>query len=201
MDKLTREDLMTLEEYAKKRPEFRANVLQHKKPRKLLLGEHAALYFEDRLTMQYQIQEMLRVERIFEEQGIMDELNAYNPLIPDGSNLKATFMIEYSDPDVRKRELEKMIGIEDKVWVKVDGFEKIKSGLKRMALTRCTRLQMKIWTVKTRKRHLPCIFCVSSLILTWYSQPNREKVCQSALTIRHIMLPWNRYPPNRSRRW
>ena len=125
MDKLTREDLMTLEEYAKKRPEFRANVLQHKKPRKLLLGEHAALYFEDRLTMQYQIQEMLRVERIFEEQGIMDELNAYNPLIPDGSNLKATFMIEYSDPDVRKRELEKMIGIEDKVWVKVDGFDKV----------------------------------------------------------------------------
>jgi len=125
MKKLTRNDLMTLEEYAKQRPAFRAQVLDHKKPRKISLGDHATLYFEDRLTMQYQIQEMLRVERIFEEEGIMEELNAYNPLIPDGQNLKATFMIEYPDPDERKQALEKMIGIEDKVWVKVDDFDKV----------------------------------------------------------------------------
>ena len=115
MKKLTRDDLMTLEEYAKQRPAFRAQILDHKKPRKISLGDHATLYFEDRLTMQYQIQEMLRVERIFEEEGIMEELNAYNPLIPDGQNLKATFMIEYPDPDERKKALEKMIGIEDRV--------------------------------------------------------------------------------------
>ena len=125
MKKLTRDDLMTLEEYAKQRPAFRAKVLDHKKPRKISLGEHATLYFEDRLTMQYQIQEMLRVERIFEEEGIMEELNAYNPLIPDGHNLKATFMIEYPDANERKQALEKMIGIEDKVWVRVDDFDKV----------------------------------------------------------------------------
>lgn len=125
MKKLTRDDLMTLEEYAKQRPAFRAKVLDHKKPRKISLGEHATLYFEDRLTMQYQIQEMLRVERIFEEEGIIEELNAYNPLIPDGHNLKATFMIEYPDADERKQALEKLIGIEDKVWVKVDDFDKV----------------------------------------------------------------------------
>ena len=125
MNKLSREDLMTLEEYAKKRPAFRATVMEHKKPRHISLGEHCTLYFEDRLTMQYQIQEMLRVERIFEEEGIMEELNAYNPLIPDGSNLKATFMIEYPDVEQRKDALAKMIGIEDKVWIQVHGFDKV----------------------------------------------------------------------------
>ena len=125
MKKLSREDLMTLEEYAKQRPSFRAKVLEHKKPRKISLGENATLYFEDRLTMQYQIQEMLRVERIFEEEGIVEELNAYNPLIPDGHNLKATFMIEYPDPNERKQALEKMIGIEDKVWMQIDDFAKV----------------------------------------------------------------------------
>lgn len=125
MKKLTRDDLMPLEKYAKQRVDFRAQVLQHKAPRKISLGDHATLYFEDRLTMQYQIQEMLRVERIFEEEGIMEELNAYNPLIPDGSNLKATFMIEYPDANERKVSLEKMVGIEDKVWVQVNGFDKV----------------------------------------------------------------------------
>lgn len=125
MNKLTREDLMTLEEYAKQRATFRASVLEHKKPRQIALGEHCTLYFEDRLTMQYQIQEMLRIERIFEEEGINDELNAYNPLIPDGSNLKATFMIEYPDVDERKGALEKLIGIEDKVWIQVNGHDKV----------------------------------------------------------------------------
>lgn len=125
MSKLTRDDLMSLEDYAKKRPEFREKVLAHKKHRQVHLGPHATLYFEDRLTMQYQIQEMLRVERIFEEEGIMEELNAYNPLIPDGKNLKATFMIEYDDENERKAALAKMIGIEDKVWVQVNGHDKV----------------------------------------------------------------------------
>ena len=125
MEKLRHEDLMTLEEYAKKRADFRVQVMGHKKSRQVFLNEHATLYFEDRLTMQYQIQEMLRIEKIFEEKGIQDELDAYNPLIPDGSNLKATFMIEYVDVDERKVALEKLIGVEDKVWVQVDGNDKV----------------------------------------------------------------------------
>ena len=125
MSKLQRSDLMSLEEYATQRIAFRDKVMAHKKTRHIHLGEHATLYFEDRLTMQYQVQEMLRVERIFEEEGILEELKAYNPLIPDGKNLKATFMIEYADEDERREALAKMIGIEDKVWVQMDGFEKV----------------------------------------------------------------------------
>jgi len=121
MQALTRTDLFSLEEYAEKRPEFRAKVLAHKKNRYIKLGDHATLNFEDRLTIQYQIQEMLRIERIFEAAGIEDELAAYNPLIPDGSNLKATFMIEYDDVAERKQALAKLIGIEDKVWVQIEG--------------------------------------------------------------------------------
>jgi hypothetical protein len=125
MTALARQDLMSLEEYAQARPEFRATVLEHKKPRKVHLNEHVTLYFEDRLTMQYQVQEMLRIEKIFEADGIQEELDAYNPLIPDGSNFKATFMIEYDDVDERKAALASLIGIEDKVWVQVDGLEKV----------------------------------------------------------------------------
>ena len=122
---LTRADLYSLEEYAAKRAEFRAKVMEHKKHRAVHLGDHATLYFEDRLTIQYQVQEMLRVERIFESEGIVDELNSYNPLIPDGGNLKATFMLEYSDAEERRRQLAKLVGIEDKVWLKVDEFEPV----------------------------------------------------------------------------
>ncbi|MDZ7802804.1 DUF3501 family protein [Thiohalophilus sp.] len=125
MAMLTRDDLMSLEEYARERKNFRAKVLEHKKSRKVILSDHATLYFEDKLTMQYQIQEMLRVERIFEQEGIQDELDAYNPLIPDGSNLKATFMIEYEDEEERKKALAKLIGVEDKVWVQVEGQDKV----------------------------------------------------------------------------
>ena len=125
MHKLTQTDLMSLEQYAKQRKEFRSKVLEHKKHRQVQLNEHATLYFEDRLTMQYQIQEMLRIEKIFEEEGILDELNAYNPLIPDGSNLKATFMIEYDDVDERKAALAKLVGVEDKVWLQVAGCDKV----------------------------------------------------------------------------
>jgi hypothetical protein len=123
MSQLTPEDLYSLEEYAKIRGDFRARVMEHKKNRKVHVGPNATLYFEDRLTMQYQVQEMLRIERIFEQEGIAEELAAYNPLIPDGRNFKATFMVEYDDVDERRAALAKLIGIEDKVWVRVAGHD------------------------------------------------------------------------------
>ena len=125
MNKLTRDNLYSLEQYAQARPEFRARVLAHKKNRQVPIGPNATLYFEDALTIQYQIQEMLRIERIFEAEGIKDELDAYNPLIPDGSNWKATFMVEFPDVEERKRELARLIGIEDKVWAQVSGHDRV----------------------------------------------------------------------------
>jgi hypothetical protein len=125
MKKLTREELYSLEKYAEIRPEFRTRVIEHKKNRNVPIGPHATLYFEDRQTIQYQIQEMLRIERIFEGDGIQEELDVYNPLIPDGTNLKATFMIEYGDTEDRKQALAKMIGIERSVQIKVDGFDPV----------------------------------------------------------------------------
>jgi hypothetical protein len=125
MNKLTRDDLYSLEKYAQARPEFRKRVLEHKRTRQVPVGPSATLYFEDALTVQYQIQEMLRVERIFEAEGIEDELGAYNPLIPDGSNWKATFMVEIPDVEERRRELARLIGIEDKVWVQVSGHDRV----------------------------------------------------------------------------
>jgi len=125
MHKLTRKDLMSLEQYAEQRPAFRERVMAHKKNRRLDLGTNAALYFEDRLTMQYQVQEMLRIERIFESDGIRDELEAYNPLIPDGSNWKATFMIEFPDVDERQQMLERLLGVEDRVYVQVADFDRV----------------------------------------------------------------------------
>jgi hypothetical protein len=122
MQKLTRKDLYSLEQYAEQRPAFRDKVMAHKKNRRVPLGPHATLYFEDRLTIQYQVQEMLRAERIFEAAGIEEELEAYNPLIPDGGNWKATFMLEYDDVDERRAALEKLLGIEDHVWAKVAGY-------------------------------------------------------------------------------
>lgn len=119
MEKLTRKDLYSLEEYAGNRSDIRARVMAHKKNRKVHIGPVATLYFEDRQTIQYQIQEMLRVERIFEAAGIEEELQAYNPLIPDGSNWKATFMIEEPDVERRRALLASLIGIEDRVWVRV----------------------------------------------------------------------------------
>ncbi len=125
MQKLTRDDLYSLEQYAELRDEFRRKVMAHKKSRRVPLGPIATLYFEDRLTIQYQIQEMLRIERIFEAEGIQEELDTYNPLIPDGSNWKATFMIEVPDEEERRRTLARLIGIEDKLWVRVEGFEPV----------------------------------------------------------------------------
>ena len=119
MNKLTHSDLWKLEDYARERSAFRAKVIAHKKHRTVHLGAHLTLIFEDRLTVQYQVQEMLRIERIFEAAAIDEELGAYNPLIPDGANLKATLLIEYDDVEMRKRELEKLRGIEDEIALRV----------------------------------------------------------------------------------
>jgi len=118
MPRIARESLMTLEAYAKARKDFRARVLAHKRDRTIHLGEHVTLIFEDELTIRYQVQEMLRVERIFEEAGIQEELEAYDPLIPDGRNFKATMMIEYEDVEERRDALARLKGIEAKTWVR-----------------------------------------------------------------------------------
>jgi len=125
MPAITRDSLMTLEAYAKVRDEFRANVMAHKKNRSVRLGEHVTLLFEDEMTMRYQIQEMLRAERIFEQDGIQDELDAYNPLVPDGCNWKATMMIQYPDVEERRQALGRLVGIEDRVWVQVEGCPRV----------------------------------------------------------------------------
>ena len=122
---ITRDDLMSLEQYAQKRPEFRQQVLAHKKQRQVMLGPDATLYFEDRLTLLYQIQEMLRIEKVFEADGINEELEAYNPMIPSGRNFKATFMIEYTDSEVRAVQLQKLLGVEDLVWMQVADYDKV----------------------------------------------------------------------------
>ena len=121
MDKLTREDLMPLERYAADRNDFRRQVIAHKKQRNVALGSHVTLLFEDRLTVQYQVQEMLRIERIFEPEGIQGELDAYNPLVPDGGNLKATLLFEFTDPDERTQRLTQLGGIEPRVFADVAG--------------------------------------------------------------------------------
>ena len=119
MQNLTRNDLLSLEQYAVERPAMRQRVMAHKQARRVDLGDHISLFFEDRLTMQYQVQEMLRIERIFEAEGIQEELDAYNPLIPDGSNWKATMMIQYDDVEERRVALARMTGIEDLIWMRV----------------------------------------------------------------------------------
>jgi hypothetical protein len=125
MAKITADSLMPLETYVKRRGDFRAQVLAHKKNRTVYLGEHVTLLFEDELTMRYQVHEMLRAEKIFDEEGIQDELDAYNPLIPDGSNWKATMLIEYPNLEERKLMLSKLIGIEDRVWVQAKDFSRV----------------------------------------------------------------------------
>ena len=125
MEKLTRESLLGLEVYSDQRDHFRQVVMAHKENRRLPLGTNATLYFEDRLTMQYQVQEMLRIERIFEAEGIQEELDAYNPLIPDGNNWKATFMLEFPDIEERRSMLVALVGVEEKVWMQVGDSERI----------------------------------------------------------------------------
>ena len=123
--RITRESLMSLEAYAKARPEFRAKVIAHKRLRSVHIGDHVTLLFEDELTIRYQIQEMLRIEKTFEEEGIQDELDVYNPLVPDGSNFKATMLLEYEDVDERRRALAKLKGVEDRVWVHAEGCPRV----------------------------------------------------------------------------
>jgi hypothetical protein len=125
MPAISRESLLSLEAYAKARSEFRAKVLAHKRLRTVHLGAHVTLLFEDELSIRYQVQEMLRIERTYEEEGIQDELAAYNPLVPDGSNFKATMLIEYEDAGERKAALARLIGVEDAVWVQVEGCPKV----------------------------------------------------------------------------
>jgi uncharacterized protein DUF3501 len=125
MQKLARADLMTLEQYAVDRKRLRSEVIAHKLIRKLQIGPNMTWCFEDRVTIRYQILEMLRVERIFESAGVQDELDAYNPLIPDGNNWKATMLIEYSDPEARRAALGKLIGVEDRCWIQVNGMERV----------------------------------------------------------------------------
>lgn len=125
MQRLHRDELMSLEEYHRERSQFRARVLEHKQSRQVAIGPNATLYFEDRLTIQYQIQEMLRIERVFEAEGIDEELAAYNPLIPDGSNLKATFMLEFPDAEERRVALEQLTGVEQHIYCEVEGIERI----------------------------------------------------------------------------
>jgi len=125
MAQISRDTLLTLEAYSKQRKDFRTRVITHKKNRMVHLGEHVTLIFEDELTIRYQVQEMLRIEKTFEEDGIEDELQAYNPLIPDGTNLKATMQIEFEDPIARARELARLKGIEHRVYVQVDGHPRV----------------------------------------------------------------------------
>jgi Protein of unknown function (DUF3501) len=125
MPQITRDSLLSLEAYAKQRNEFRTKVIAHKKDRTVHLGGHVTLIFEDELTIRYQVQEMLRIERTFEESGIQEELDVYNPLIPDGDNLKATMMIEYPDVAERARMLAKLKGVEDRVWLRAEGCQRV----------------------------------------------------------------------------
>jgi hypothetical protein len=125
MKKLVETDLLSLERYSRERPEFRARVMAHKKNRQIAVGANTMWLFEDRLTVQYQVQEMLRTERIFEAEGIAEELAAYNPLIPDGRNWKVTLLIEFPDQEVRRVQLGRLRGIEDRCWVQVAGFERL----------------------------------------------------------------------------
>jgi hypothetical protein len=125
MDQLRREDLFSLEQYAEQRADFRARVLDHKKNRRVDIGPNLSLYFEDRLTIQYQVQEMLRIEKIFEAEGIEEELTVYNALIPDGGNLKCTAMLEFEDESIRRKRLAELVGIEHEVWARVDGHGKV----------------------------------------------------------------------------
>lgn len=125
MTKLTRDDLYSLEQYAEMRDDYRKKIMAHKENRRLELGDNLLLSFEDKLIMQYQIQEMLKAEKIFEADGIEEELGAYNPLIPDGTNWKATMLIQYPEVEERQYQLTRLIGIENLVWMQVDGFDKV----------------------------------------------------------------------------
>jgi hypothetical protein len=190
MDKLTRGDLYSLEQYAEVRSAFRAQVMEHKKNRRVPLGPIAALYFEDRLTMQYQIQEMLRAERIFEPQGIQEELDAYNPLIPDGSNWKATFMIEVADEQQRRDKLVELKGIENDVWVRIEGFEPVfakadedleRENQEKTSSVHFLRFELTPAMVEAARNGAPVGAGITHSAYTQQLEPLPENICLSLL--------------------
>jgi hypothetical protein len=175
--KLKESDLMSLERYSRERPEFRARVIAHKKSRQVNVGPNTLWLFEDRLTVQYQVQEMLRTERIFEAEGIAEELAAYNPLIPDGGNWKVTFLIEYTDAEVRRVQLEKLRGIEDRCWVQVAGFERLfaiaDEDLERENETKTSAVHF----LRQRSRPARLFQSVSIILTTSSSWRRHRKTC------------------------
>lgn len=183
--KLTRDDLVSLERYHAERAAFRERVLAHKATRQIALGAHATLYFEDRLTIQYQVQEMLRIERIFEPEAIQEELDAYTPLIPDGDNWKATFMIEYPDIEERRVALERLVGIEHDLWVQVGGGARVKgiadedmerSKAQKTAAVHFVRFQLTPDMVAAARAGAPISIGVSHPVYTYSLDPVPEAV-------------------------
>ncbi len=183
--KLTRDDLVSLERYHAERAAFRERVLAHKATRQVALGAHATLYFEDRLTIQYQVQEMLRIERIFEPEAIQEELDAYTPLIPDGDNWKATFMIEYPDIEERRVALERLVGIEHELWIQVGGGARVKgiadedmerSKEQKTAAVHFVRFQLSADMVAAARAGAPISIGVSHPVYTYSLDPAPESV-------------------------
>jgi len=158
--KITRDSLMTLEAYSKYRKQHKADVIAHRKLRSVALGEHVTLLFESEMSVRYQIQEMLRIEKIFEEEGIDQEIEAYAPLVPDGSNWKATMLIEFPDENERRRELARLIGVEDRMFVEVEGHDRVYA------------IPTKTWTARTTKKPRPSTSCASNSRRPW-CRPSR----------------------------
>ena len=180
MPRISRDSLLSLEAYAKERNDFRARVIAHKKVRIVHLGEHVTLLFEDELTIRYQIQEMLRIERTYEEAGIQDELDVYNPLIPDGDNLKATMMIEYPDVTERARMLAKMKGIEERVWLQAEGCKRIfaiadedlpRENAEKTAAIHFLRFQLDLETRASLKYGVPLVIGVDHPVYSAAEEP------------------------------
>lgn len=185
MPRIVRDSLLSLEAYARERNDFRAKVIAHKRARTVHLGDHVTLIFEDELTIRYQVQEMLRIERTFEEAGIQDELDVYNPLIPDGDNLKATMMIEYPDVGERARMLAKMKGIEDRVWMQAEGCKRIfaiadedlpRENAEKTSAVHFLRFQMDDETLASLKYGVPLAIGVDHSVYTAAYEPVGPKI-------------------------
>ena len=191
MPQIAPDSLLSLEAYARERNAYRSRVIAHKKLRTVHVGEHVTLIFEDEQTVRYQVQEMLRIERIFEEEGIRGELEAYNPLIPDGGNWKATLLIEYPEPEERRRRLAELKGIEDRCWVQVEG---------EGQCARCSPSPTRTSSARTRRRPRRCISSVSSSTRACAPRSSAAPPCRSASIIR-ITGPARRWRPRCGNRW
>jgi hypothetical protein len=190
MQKLTREDLYSLEQYSDIRDEFRDEVLQHKRDRRLELGTNTALYFEDRQTMQYQVQEMLRIERIFEASGINEELEVYNALIPDGANWKATFMVEFPDSEERRVMLQQLVGVENRVYVQIGDSDRNfaiadedleRADEKKTSAVHFLRFELADEQVKALKSGAPIVAGIDHASLQVEISPVAENIRQSLI--------------------